>query len=229
MSKNPNTPPLFTDQEFTTKMSKVMSMESGMGECCLSCMLCCSCQNLGMVRGVLHGSQPITGSELQATLGMMAGKWKIQPIQMPNNSAYAYTDAFIEGNRLIISGGMHNTTVHSGGDYDDHSMGSSHQVAVANQAQTQYLCLHRRREGGTYIDAFGSVATEISQDRIAIDGCMEGTKMLYMRDLTVTQQPGGSGEVSVAEQIQKLGELKAQGLLTEDEFSAAKAKLIGGY
>jgi len=37
-----------------------------------------------------------------------------------------------------------------------------------------------------------------------------------------TRTPGG-----IADEIQKLGAMKDQGLLTEEEFSAAKAKLLG--
>jgi len=36
-----------------------------------------------------------------------------------------------------------------------------------------------------------------------------------------------SGEGSVIDQLKELGELKAQGILTEEEFAAQKAKLLG--
>jgi Short C-terminal domain len=36
-----------------------------------------------------------------------------------------------------------------------------------------------------------------------------------------------SGEGSTIEQLKELGELKAQGILTEEEFAAQKAKLLG--
>ena len=35
------------------------------------------------------------------------------------------------------------------------------------------------------------------------------------------------GESSVIDQLKELGELKAQGILTEEEFAAQKAKLLG--
>jgi hypothetical protein len=35
-------------------------------------------------------------------------------------------------------------------------------------------------------------------------------------------------EGSVIDQLKELGELKAQGILTEEEFAAQKAKLLGG-
>lgn len=39
--------------------------------------------------------------------------------------------------------------------------------------------------------------------------------------------PPAAGESSVIDQLKELGELKAQGILTEEEFAAQKAKLLG--
>ncbi len=36
-----------------------------------------------------------------------------------------------------------------------------------------------------------------------------------------------SGEMDVTGELQKLADMRAQGLLTDDEFAAAKAKLLG--
>ncbi|UDY34172.1 SHOCT domain-containing protein [Dermatobacter hominis] len=36
-----------------------------------------------------------------------------------------------------------------------------------------------------------------------------------------------AGQADVLEQLKQLGELKAQGILTEDEFAAQKAKILG--
>jgi Short C-terminal domain len=40
--------------------------------------------------------------------------------------------------------------------------------------------------------------------------------------------PPQGGESSVIDQLKQLGELKAQGILTEEEFAAQKAKLLAG-
>ena len=40
-------------------------------------------------------------------------------------------------------------------------------------------------------------------------------------------QPSAPGTADVLEQLKTLGELKAQGVLTEAEFSAEKAKILG--
>ena len=39
--------------------------------------------------------------------------------------------------------------------------------------------------------------------------------------------PAAAPEGSVIDQLKELGELKAQGILTEEEFAAQKAKLLG--
>lgn len=39
--------------------------------------------------------------------------------------------------------------------------------------------------------------------------------------------PQASGEDSVIDQLKQLGELKAQGILTNEEFAAQKSKLLG--
>jgi len=39
--------------------------------------------------------------------------------------------------------------------------------------------------------------------------------------------PAQGGESSTIDQLKELGELKAQGILTEEEFAAQKAKLLG--
>ena len=40
-------------------------------------------------------------------------------------------------------------------------------------------------------------------------------------------RPRRSGGTDIVAELQKLGALKEQGILTDDEFAAAKAKLLG--
>ena len=40
--------------------------------------------------------------------------------------------------------------------------------------------------------------------------------------------PAPGGGSSTIDQLKELGELKAQGILTEEEFAAQKAKILGG-
>jgi hypothetical protein len=42
------------------------------------------------------------------------------------------------------------------------------------------------------------------------------------------QQAPPAGGASAIEQLRQLGELKQQGILTEEEFAAQKAKILGG-
>jgi Short C-terminal domain len=48
----------------------------------------------------------------------------------------------------------------------------------------------------------------------------------YAQQAPPPQAPAG-GEGSTIDQLKELGELKAQGILTEEEFAAQKAKLLG--
>ena len=43
----------------------------------------------------------------------------------------------------------------------------------------------------------------------------------------VAAAPAAAPEADLMDQLQKLGDLKAQGILTEEEFAAQKAKLLG--
>ena len=49
----------------------------------------------------------------------------------------------------------------------------------------------------------------------------------HSRQLQRPRPPQAGGEDSVIDQLKQLGELKAQGILTEEEFAAQKAKLLG--
>jgi hypothetical protein len=42
------------------------------------------------------------------------------------------------------------------------------------------------------------------------------------------QAPAAGGQNDMIEQLKQLGALRDQGILTEDEFAAQKAKLLGG-
>jgi hypothetical protein len=44
----------------------------------------------------------------------------------------------------------------------------------------------------------------------------------------VAPAPAQGGGSSTIDQLKELGELKAQGILTEEEFTAQKAKILGG-
>ena len=49
----------------------------------------------------------------------------------------------------------------------------------------------------------------------------------YTQPAPPAPAPAAGGTSSVIDQLKELGELKAQGILTEEEFAAQKAKLLG--
>jgi hypothetical protein len=49
----------------------------------------------------------------------------------------------------------------------------------------------------------------------------------YEQQAAPPQAAPAGGESSTIEQLKELGELKAQGILTEEEFAAQKAKILG--
>jgi Short C-terminal domain len=58
----------------------------------------------------------------------------------------------------------------------------------------------------------------------------QGRRWAQQEAQEVPQQapaPAAAGGESVIDQLKQLGELKSQGVLTEEEFAAQKAKLLG--
>jgi hypothetical protein len=66
------------------------------------------------------------------------------------SSLVVYTDAFINGDSLTLTGGMHNQH-HSGGEHHH-----SYTTAVANRPQTQKLIIHHHpiNHGQYYLDGY---------------------------------------------------------------------------
>ena len=50
----------------------------------------------------------------------------------------------------------------------------------------------------------------------------------YAQQQAPPPQPAAPAQVDTLTQLQKLGELKASGVLTEEEFAAQKAKILAG-
>jgi len=53
-----------------------------------------------------------------------------------------------------------------------------------------------------------------------------GSALLDKMDLS-SEQPGNGGKANLAKQLERLMELRDAGVLSEEEFKAAKAKLLG--
>lgn len=71
----------------------------------------------------------------------------------------------------------------------------------------------RRRQEGRYAEQDAEVAAE--------------RKQAYEQQVAPPPAAAAPSEDDTIAQLQKLGDLKAQGILTEDEFAAEKAKILG--
>lgn len=221
-----NVEPKYVDEEFDLNGCDLMEISSGKKWCacivcpCIYCPMKCAME-AQKVRGILRNARRVTGSEESTLVSKFQGKWKIQPTSA--HAGIQYTDCFIQGNKMVISGGMHNVTQ----QHDDYTT----TAAVANTPQNQYLMFHEHptHRGQYYIDAYGSLCTLIEPNNIHIETAVKGGSMILMRDMTVSSQPSAAGSSGdPAAQIASLATLKAQGLLSDSEFEAAKAKIIGG-
>ena len=80
-----------------------------------------------------------------------------------------------------------------------------------------------RRQQGKQQQAAEAQAYEQQQQQAQIDAAAAAA--------VAAQQPApapAAAEDDTIAQLTKLGELKAQGILTEEEFAAQKAKVLGG-
>jgi hypothetical protein len=64
------------------------------------------------------------------------------------------------------------------------------------------------------------------EKRWAAEEAPQEAPQAYAQPAPPAPAPAAAGS-SVIDQLKELGELKAQGILTEDEFAAQKAKLLG--
>jgi hypothetical protein len=63
-------------------------------------------------------------------------------------------------------------------------------------------------------------------NRWAAQGQQEYEQQAYEQAPPPAQAPPASGQSDMFDQLQKLGELKAAGVLTEEEFAAQKARIL---
>ena len=121
---------------------------------------------------------------------------------------------------MSISGGMHNATQYVG----DRPV----TMAVANQPQQQRIKMWRGADGTLYIDNIGSKLVSESPSEIKILNAMGMTTLLRREGgvvaagVVVAEMDRGD----VGSELQKLADLKKSGALTDEEFAAAKAKLL---
>lgn len=71
-----------------------------------------------------------------------------------------------------------------------------------------------------------SVSNRVSKRQGERWAAQEGAQQQAVAPAPAAPAPA-AGESSMIDQLKELGELKAQGILTEEEFAAQKAKLLG--
>jgi len=209
--------------------------------CCLRC--CCGYDvyaQIPKVRGLLNGSTPLSDSDIKAILDVAQGKWNIQPLESGNRNTVEYQNAYVEGNKVVVSGGMHNRR-QSGGMHnrrqtafraDGHRSGIT--TAVANTTQTQFLHFYRAPDGKTlYCDKQGSILESYSGTEMTFNNFI-GIRLKFLRDGVTPQlkmstdpsAPPPSYNSGVLADIEKLADLRDRGMLTSAEFEEQKKKLL---
>ena len=102
-------------------------------------------------------------------------------------------------------------------------VGTMARTAVVAGTATAVAGGMSRRQQGKQQQAAEAEAYEQQQQQAQIDAAAAAA--------VAAQQPApaaASAQDDTIAQLTKLGELKAQGILTEEEFAAQKAKLLGG-
>ena len=183
---------------------------------------CCKAVKLFTVTGIPKGTPRVPEAEEKEILARWAGTHNIVPLSTggAGGNVVAYTVAHIEGNVMTISGGMHNSTQRVG----DRPV----VMAVANEPQQQRLKFWRGADGTLYIDNIGSKLVSESPSEIKILNAL-GMDMLLRREggvVAVGVVVAAMDRGDVGSELQKLADLKKSGALTDEEFAAAKAKLL---
>jgi hypothetical protein len=80
----------------------------------------------------------------------------------------------------------------------------------------------QRRQASRFATRDAEIAAERQQ---AYEAQLEPQQAGYQHSPAEQEPPSGSDRL---EQLKTLGDLKAQGVLTEEEFAREKAKILGG-
>jgi hypothetical protein len=91
-----------------------------------------------------------------------------------------------------------------------------------------------RRMADKNVEAYGNAQQQYMQENAApapamtVSGPGPTTGVVSVPGSAPIGQAPAAGGTDMAAELQKLADLKAQGILTDEEFSAAKQKLISG-
>ena len=68
---------------------------------------------------------------------------------------------------------------------------------------------------------------EAAQQQAQVDAAAQAAAAQYAQPAPAAAPPAAAGGTDLVAELQKLAALKEQGILSDDEFAAAKAKLLG--
>ena len=198
---------------------------------------CCLCIPLFTYSGIPEGTTRVPEAEEKEILKRWYGHWKLIDLGSAGpgvGNRLAFTDGYIDGNILALSGGMHNTTQHVGSIGDSHYR-QSITTAVANAPQKQRLSLWRGTDGTLYIDNTGSRVVSETPTELKIRNSI-GFDMAYVRQgappAGVVVQGMAAPIAPVmerddpAERLAAAKKMLDQGLISQSDFEAKKKEIL---
>ena len=207
-------------------------------EASLNYCLCCS-KTLFKYSGIPEGTTRVPEAEEKEILQRWYGHWKLHDLGSAGpgvGNRLAFTDGYIDGNILALSGGMHNTTQHVGSIGDSHYR-QSITTAVANAPQKQRLSLWRGTDGTLYIDNTGSRLVSETPTELKIKNSI-GFDMAYVREGAGASPAGVVVQGMAApiapvmergdpaERLIEAKKLLDQGLISQSDFDAKKKEIM---
>ena len=207
-------------------------------EASLNSCLCCSA-TLFKYSGIPEGTTRVPEAEEKEILQRWYGHWKLHDLGSAGpgvGNRLAFTDGYIDGNILALSGGMHNTTQHVGSIGDSHYR-QSITTAVANAPQKQRLSLWRGTDGTLYIDNTGSRVVSETPTELKIKNSI-GFDMAYVREGGGAPPAGVVVQGMVApiapvmerddptERLAAAKKMLDQGLISQSDFDAKKKEIL---
>ena len=203
---------------------------------------CCVCIPLFTYSGIPEGTTRVPEDEEKEILKRWYGHWKLIDLGSAGpgvGNRLAFTDGYIDGNILALSGGMHNTTQHVGSIGDSHYR-QSITTAVANAPQKQRMSLWRGTDGTLYIDNPGSRLVSETPTELKLKNSL-GMDMAFVRQ---GGSPAGVVPAGVvvqgmaapiapvmerddpAERLAAAKKMLDQGLISQSDFEAKKKEIL---
>ena len=210
---------------------------------------CCLCIPLFTYSGIPEGTTRVPEDEEKEILKRWYGHWKLIDLGSAGpgvGNRLAFTDGYIDGNILALSGGMHNTTQHVGSIGDSHYR-QSITTAVANAPQKQRLSLWRGTDGTLYIDNTGTRIVSETPTELKIKNSSSGGSASTWPigfDMAFVREGGGAPLAGVvvqgmaapiapvmerddpAERLAAAKKMLDQGLISQSDFEAKKKEIL---